>query len=247
MAGYLTDIHITKGIVSPASSNNPTSPTTNTNKTNLLLNFTNGAIADATGRNVIETVADARTTSVVTKWTGSHSMSFDGTGDYIRSQSLSPYWNLTGNFTIEFWIYPLVSSNIDVIGTANNVAYIGSGQTGWVIAWTPSGLRFGYQSNYTWPVDSILSATTPIVNTWTHIAVVRNGSTLTGYISGTAGSTPATTSTAFISSLYGIHIGAGAGNQGSILNGYLSDIRVTNGYARYTANFTPPTSPPKLK
>ncbi|NBS80246.1 hypothetical protein EBS57_10770, partial [bacterium] len=77
----------------------PTAPLTNITTTSLLLNFTNDAIEDATGRNVLETVGDARTTSAVTKWAGQTSMYFDGTGDYLKTVSNSVFNCGTGNWT----------------------------------------------------------------------------------------------------------------------------------------------------
>jgi hypothetical protein len=72
-------------------------------------------------------------------------------------------------------------------------------------------------------------------NTWTHIAVVRNGSTTTLYINGT--SAVSNTNAIYNGSS---KLGIGGRVDGAFYaTGYIDDFRITK-YARYTANFTAP-------
>ena len=77
-------------------------------------------------------------------------------------------------------------------------------------------------------------------NTWQHLAVVRNGNVYTIYVDGVSKAT--TTSSDLINSgTDPIQLGIINGSQYPTV-GYLQDLRVTKGLARYTANFTPPTA-----
>lgn len=89
--------------------------------------------------------------------------------------------------------------------------------------------------------------------TWNHWAVVRNNSVLTVYINGTASGSTYTTTGNSIASTYPLYIGGGIGGLSSgnfssssatvvNLNGYQDEIRLSNS-ARYTAAFTPSTTP----
>jgi len=84
-------------------------------------------------------------------------------------------------------------------------------------------------------------------NTWNHLALVRSSTGtggLTFYVNGVAAST-ATLSTFMVNtSTTGTFVGATIEGGGIIhrANGYLSNVRVINGSAAYTGNFTPPTS-----
>ena len=89
-------------------------------------------------------------------------------------------------------------------------------------------------------VASLLTSTTVISNnTWYHVAITRSGTTLRMFIDGTQEAS--TTSSANFTSTTNMFIGADVNNTNQRINGYIQDLRITNGYARYTANFTPPT------
>ena len=75
--------------------------------------------------------------------------------------------------------------------------------------------------------------------TWYHIALVRSGTTNTLYVNGVSSASNSTSPTWPTTP----SIGVGRlynDNTSYTLTGYISDLRITNGFARYTANFTPP-------
>jgi hypothetical protein len=77
------------------------------------------------------------------------------------------------------------------------------------------------------------------------VAVVRSGSTIKGYLNGTVlGTTDANSAT--IGNINGAKVGSDASGA-SVYVGYIDDLRITKGLARYTANFTVPSEPPKLR
>ena len=79
-------------------------------------------------------------------------------------------------------------------------------------------------------------------NIWYHIAVVRSSNNVVFYINGTALSmTNGSQSASFLSSGSSLFIGRFNTTTDYPWYGYMDDLRITNGYARYTSNFTPPT------
>jgi hypothetical protein len=73
---------------------------------------------------------------------------------------------------------------------------------------------------------------------WHHVAVVRNSGTVTIYVDGTSSASSSITGTC--SSSNQMRIGY-LPRDNSYVTGYIDDLRITKGYARYTSNFTPPT------
>jgi hypothetical protein len=84
------------------------------------------------------------------------------------------------------------------------------------------------------------STTNVSLNTWTHIAVTRVGTTLTYYINGVASGTG--TSSANISDT-AVQVMRGFGGITNSPIGYISNLRTVVGTAVYTGNFTPSTTP----
>lgn len=210
----------------------PTAPLTAITNTSLLCNFTNAGIPDAAMMNDLETVGNAQVSTSVKKY-GTGSLYFDGSGDFLYSPSSNANGLGTGDFTIEFWLYYLGGNGY--VCFLNN---FGSGGTNTYIYY---GLQSGTLHPWIWSDTSVLEGSTNITNsTWQHHAVVRKNGTVTIYLDGT--SIGSATWTADLGQTRPLVIGAAGTNGAQPTYGYIDDLRITKGYARYTTNFTPPTA-----
>ena len=233
MLGYMSGIQVLKG-TGYSSLPIPTAPATNITNTSLLLNFTNAGITDATAKNDLETVGNAQISTTQSKFGGS-SMYFDGTGDYALTISSVANSALgSGDWTVEFWLYTNVGS------TTYNV-----------IDWRPNatqGAYFSFYLNsgtptyYTSSADRIVGGSAIPATTWTHVAVSRSGTSTKMFINGTQSGSTYTDTANYLGAVNRPAIGGGGIDTNNTLNGYIDDLRVTRGYARYTANFTAPTT-----
>ena len=230
---YLASLRYVKGTaVYTSAFTPPTAPLTNIANTSALLNFTNAGIFDQTAKTVLETVGDAKVSTAQYKY-GTGSMYFDGTGDYLSAPD-NPLLELeSGDFTIEAWIYVVSYVSGSAIITKGTVyspflIYIdGTSEISFYASTTGSS----------WAISDLGFATNPATSTWHHIAVTRSGSTVRTFFNGTLAN-----STTLSGSLFNNSNPLFVGYYGAGFNGYIDDLRITKGYARYTSTFTPPTS-----
>lgn len=161
---------------------------------------------------------------------GTASISFDGTNSYIApSAAASNYTFSTSAFTLEFWVYFNSLSGTQVVADWRT---------------TQGAFPTIYQSSNTlkYFVNSADRITSGSISatTWYHVALCRSGTSTKMFIDGTQAGSTYTDSTD-----YSVGTGRpwfGAAFDGAYFNGYLDDIRITKGVARYTANFTAPTA-----
>jgi hypothetical protein len=256
--GYICDARLVKGTAvydpTQTSITVPTAPLTAITNTSLLLNFQNAAILDNAMMAVPETVGNAQIdTSVKKPEFGTGSMKFDGTGDYLTVPNNVAFNFGTGDFTIEAWVYVAGNSSLNN-STQRAAGVIASFPTttqtltnSWALTISGSGTTTGTGIGFSsWQSgsQSLLSATVTMSQTsWNHIAVARSGTTTKLFLNGTEVAS-GTLSNQTVNSGQNLAIGR-TGYPGYIeeLNGYIDDLRVTNGVARYTANFTAPAAP----
>tara|TARA_B100000902_G_C27312319_1_gene919131 strand:+ start:1645 stop:3711 length:2067 start_codon:yes stop_codon:yes gene_type:complete len=236
--GYLADIRVVKG--SNAYTNGstitvPTAPLTKITNTKLLLNFTQTPIIDQTGKTNLRSPAASIDTSI--KKFGTGSVEFDGTADFIdiSDRSVVPPSGIE-NWTVECFVYVNSHKNYNNIYCAGPYIQFYVNSSGKLATWIAN-------ASLSFVVNNFQSTNAISEDTWTHVALVRNGSTYTYYINGTANGTSSDStaipllSTTNVSYLHLI----GAYYNGSYsMDGYIDEFRITK-KARYTSNFTAPT------
>ena len=167
---------------------------------------------------------------------------FAGDGSYIQVDPSSDLSLSNSDFTVETFInfIGFDSSGFDTILFRTNLADGNTSTFQFDYKNSTSNLRFVfYVSNSSVVYESSWS---PDKDRWYHIAACRSGSNLKLFVDGTQiGSTHDVGSSTMDSDLVPLHIGRRAGNsQDRELHGYLSNLRIINGSALYTSNFTAP-------
>jgi hypothetical protein len=168
----------------------------------------------------------------------SYAGSFNGSTQYLAYPNNAAFSFGSSNFTIEAWIKVTSTSNYNIYvnsDTSNNLGvtlYAGGGTIHVFVTASPGGnIVYDLQG----PASSV------VTGVWTHIAFVRSGTTFTAYVNGVAG-TPSTNSNAMPPSQARCFIGTAFNFSAGFFSGDISNYRVVNGTAVYTANFVPPTA-----
>jgi hypothetical protein len=183
---------------------------------------------------------DTKTVTAISKFYGSSGY-FDATGDYLNPSSSADFAFGTGDFTIEFW--------------ANSSNVSGASQRGF---FQISGTAGGIQSNYTnaihiyqgasasarldggigATIDNVIFGSNTAVlttGTWYHIALTRSSGTVRVFVNGNLHTSGTSTANLTCQNLC---VG-GYYDTSYLYDGYLQDLRIYKGLAKYTSNFVP--------
>lgn len=226
----------------------PTEPLSNVTDTVTLMQFNEAAIIDKSQHaKTITLNGDVKSSTTQTKYLSS-SIYVDGTGDYVELSDEEGF-NMTGAYTIEYWFFS------DGTQTNNYATIFGPKSSSWGagamgLRYSPSGfankvaiVRNGNNDVITG--YAIVSTNTFAEDTWHHVAVSRDASNNWRlFVNGTEEGTSITQSSTHDwahngGAMIGANVWDGAA---SYFKGYISDLRVTKGLARYTSNFTAPTA-----
>lgn len=248
--GYIDEFRMSKVARYTAAFTAPTAPFVNDSDTTLLIHFdgtdASTVFRDDNGQgraqNGIRTNGNAQISTAQSQFGGASAL-FDGTGDFLTIPNNSAFNFGSNAFTIEGWVR---ATNFTNFPSIMGMATIGSND-GWTLQFTSGGLLYFECGVNGGNADLPINTSAFSANTWTHFAFVRSGNTLYAFRNGTldssvsfTGSINSSTANLIIGDGYGISSGLWAASQD--FNGYLDEIRISN-TARYTAGFTPSTTP----
>ena len=230
--GYLKDFRITTSGSTDVSYSSDYGALVD--DTELLLKFEDANIVDISGQNNLVTVNGSTISTSAQKY-GTGSLFFDGSNDRIDIPHSPVLDFIEANFTIEFWL----SLNP---GTGDNDGIISKGNSGsgWQIIWNDTNELLFIRTSQT-ASSALLNSGNGTVsrdNTWHHVAVTRSGSTVRMFLDGTL--VDSATESVDMDTTEPLRIATNRG-ESNFFEGYLDDLRITKGVARYTSNFTPPT------
>ena len=244
--GYLSNIRITKGGALPYTSNftPSTTPLTAISNTVILTaqsnrfidNSSNNYTITVNGTPSVQRFSPFNPTAPYDTSVIGGSGYFSGSGDYL-SLGTNPFSFSGGTYTLEAWVY------ITAYASTRNCVFIQS-STSLGSVWFPVlSITSTALNTITLDGNTYLNFTGTVpLNTWTHVAVSKSGTSVRAFINGTQLGSAQTDSSSYTNGSQTFLIG-GAGSSSSQVNGYIEDLRVNNTTALYTTNFIPPTAP----
>lgn len=169
---------------------------------------------------------------------GGSSAAFDGSGDYLSTNASADFNPGSGNWTWEFWAWTNTTAAGARIPVAGKIDYE-------PLPYMTAGTMRLYLSKTgtAWDLVNGVTMATMTANTWAHLAIVRNGTSIKTYKDGTqTSSTTVGASDVVWWSQNQLYIGdIDPSYSTAYWNGYIDEVRISD-VARYTAAFTPSTS-----
>jgi hypothetical protein len=242
--GYIDDLRITKGIArytsnfTPPTAELPANITDDPSYNSVSLLLRNGTLSgtlvpfdESPTPKAITATGGASASTVESRFGGS-SIFFNGTVDSLTFAD--PALG-TGNFTIELWIKSNSSVQYaQIIGNETS-----SASSGYTLLINNNSAAGGQLALYRAGALVLSSAAGDWTdNNWHHIALVRFGNSFTFYTDGSANGTG--TNSGSMDGTATAYIGRNNEIPPRNLVGYIDDLRITKGVARYTKNFLPP-------
>ena len=207
--------------------------------TKLMLHFNSFPFIDEIGHTVTNNGHASLSTSI--KKFGIGACAIDGalaTNDLSLLDS-NDFEFGANDFTIDLWVR---FSSISTMGVEFVSHWAGGGNL---------GFQFGYYA----PLSSLYFASTPdgssqlalfatwtpSLDTWYHVALVRSGTNLMFFVNGIQQGSTQTLSYSIYNANCEISLLSDLGDTRFALDGYCDEFRISNGIARWTSNFVPPS------
>jgi hypothetical protein len=221
-------------------------------------------VDDSTNNFAISALRSAQISTTQSKYGGSSAYLSGGSqsgptshhyssADYLSAPSAYDIIT-TGPFTIEAWIYKTNNNLVAICGTFN---WSNGNNSGWYLGVGADNKLILRGSNGTWNSTSaiVTSSGTVPMGQWVHVAATRDGSNavrifINGQLQGTTLDYSHTLNRIGAQNTsvlrYALRVGAYLSDSYVVAAfiGYIDDLRITSGVARYTDNFTPPDSLP---
>lgn len=159
--------------------------------------------------------------------------SFNGSSNSLTLPDSSDFAFGTGDFTVECWAYQTTSVNYPPIIEIGD--HVNTNSAVFVLRRADDSSFFPTIYSGGFYNGSIQVS----LNTWTHIAYVRSSGSLRIYVNGVSGTPVSFTNNLTNSS--GNSIGTSGPTFVYWFPGYLQDLKIYKGIAKYISNFTPPT------
>jgi hypothetical protein len=202
----------------------------------LQMNGANGSttFTDSSPNALTVTAAgNAQISTTQSKYNGSAGY-FDGNG-YLNPSSSTGMLFATGDFTVEFWFY---ANSLSATAYSALMGFHNGGTEDWGAFARSNGIWI-YGGGV-----GLVGGGTVATGTWHHFAASRNGSTVTTFLNGTQVGIATNVTGNYTNNAGNIfRIGDDYTAINPSFNGYIDELKITKGVARYTSAFTSPPIP----
>ncbi|MBF0452923.1 MAG: hypothetical protein HQK75_19640, partial [Candidatus Magnetomorum sp.] len=204
----------------------------------LMLHMDDNALTDSSPQLHLVTKNGNAARNLIHSVFGEGSLSMDGSGDYLSIPDSESWTFGDENFTIDLWVnFSSTSIQQPIIGQWH------TGNASWYLYYYPNRLDFyGSETGAAaQPLYVMYFSWTPTIGEWYHIAISQSGETGYLFIDGDL-KTTGTRDVPIQDSSGMLEIGKNSASS-LYFNGYIDEVRISKGIARWTESFSPPIYP----